>query len=253
MSRLTVSLDENARRFLQEALSKALRAEEEPDQWAFAVLNLSQAVELALKARLRGEHPVLLYRSVEKRTETVGLQQALSRLRDIGQIAFSKSDEAAINLAARWRNAIVHYQFDYTIAEVKSTLAVLIGFLAAFYKNHLEVDLRVILPERLWQEAVAIREFGADLYSRAKERILKEGIHQFSVDWCRRCGWNAFVTTATADDCYVCGYAPDRVECAICGEANLPDDCDLHEVAAGRFEEVCQDCYDRESRTDDWR
>ena len=50
---IRMSLLENAYDFLNESLRSAGRAEAEPHAWKFAVLNLVQAIELLLKARLQ--------------------------------------------------------------------------------------------------------------------------------------------------------------------------------------------------------
>lgn len=49
MTQLTLSLLQNAESFLAEGLSKAVLAERDVGEWKFAIFNLVQCIELALK------------------------------------------------------------------------------------------------------------------------------------------------------------------------------------------------------------
>ena len=68
---MKISLLQNAYSFLEEALSKAIKAENEPIHWKFATLNLVQAIELSLKEKLSQEHPVLVFQQIDSPKNTV--------------------------------------------------------------------------------------------------------------------------------------------------------------------------------------
>lgn len=246
MSRLRLSLGENAQGFLKEALAKAIAAQETPEEWRFAILNLVQAVELALKERLKREHPALIYRNVDNRSRTVSTHLAVKRLQDIADLSFGRADLAALQTAVSWRNDTVHYEVDYSITQIKVGVATVLGFLADFYRNHLDTLLDDVLPETLWTEVVALQEFRCDLRRRAEARLAEEGVAELNREWCRRCGLQAFVFGPTSDECYVCGYRPDLIECFICGELVFPEDCEELETAVDRVESACLDCLRRD-------
>ena len=53
---IKLSLWENSKTFLDGAISKAVLGEKTPVSWKFAILAIVQAIELAMKARLKREH-----------------------------------------------------------------------------------------------------------------------------------------------------------------------------------------------------
>jgi hypothetical protein len=131
MSRLKLTLEENAASFVEEALSNAVIADENPLRWKFAILALVQAIELSLKEILRRKHPYLIYTNVDKPGKTVGVELATHRLKTIVKIDISKEDSAAIKAAINARNNIVHHQVDEAVDELKLLFSRLLGFLYA--------------------------------------------------------------------------------------------------------------------------
>lgn len=89
---LEFKLLDNAQDFVEEALRKALLTERNPQTWKYAILHLSQAIELSLKELLRRQHPVLVYRNVDKPLKTVSTMEAIQRLRQIGSLELSRDE-----------------------------------------------------------------------------------------------------------------------------------------------------------------
>jgi len=103
-----------------------------PTRWKFAILSLIQAIELSLKELLRRQHPYLIYKNVDNPDKTVGIDQAIHRLRLIAGISLSADESSALRTAVGVRNEIVHHHIDEAVAELKLVFARLLGFLNDF-------------------------------------------------------------------------------------------------------------------------
>jgi hypothetical protein len=241
---LKLTLLENSHSFLSEALAKAVAAESDSSQWKFAIFNLIQAIELSLKERLRREHPLLIFQSVDTPQNTVKLKHALLRLRNGCKLPLSQVDMDTINSAAEWRNQIVHSEFSLNTAELKPAFATLMGFIADFHGRFLDDKLEEAIPQKHWLEAVNIQEYREELLRRANERLAGEKIHPSNILACLKCGCKAFVIQNNVNRCYVCGHAEDVVRCEECGGleyasqmSTLPTGPDSYES-----EQACRAC-----------
>ena len=245
---LKLSLLENSRSFLSEALAKVILAENDAHQWKFAIFNMCQAIEISLKERLQREHPALMLENIDKGDRTVSPLVAISRLRKFCNIKVSKSDLAAVECATRWRNEIVHSDFSLKVPELKSAFAVLLGFLRSFHEVDLKEPLSEHVQKELWAEALAIQDYGEELFKRAFRQIEEEGIEADHIIYCPRCGRLSCVLREDTSRCYVCGATEDLIECESCCRlvpvslttaywAGIPED-DMWE------ERVCRDCID---------
>jgi hypothetical protein len=239
MPTLNLTLIQNSHSFVNEALAKAILAESEASQWQFAIFALVQSIELALKERLRRERPSLIFKNVDDRRQTVTIEQAANRLRDIAKVAITEADLSAIRTATQWRNLVVHYEFEFSIEVLKPVFARLLGFLTDFYQSHLGLFLADHVRDENWREAVSITDYGAELSNRAKLRFQSEKIDAQFVWTCPRCGNDTFVIQDNVNTCYVCNFQDVVAECENCGELFFHSD--LHEVITLAFR-------DRETR-----
>ena len=215
---LKLTLLENSRSFLAEALRKALLAEADVHQWKFAIFNMCQAIEISLKERLYREHPALILENVDKGTKTVSLKGAIARLSKLCGVPISSDDIAAIENATLWRNQIVHANFSLNVTELKSAFSVLLGFLRTFHEVILKEGLSNHISEELWKEALEIQEYGDELVRRATQRMEDEDIDPSDVISCPRCGRTSCVLQEDTCCCYVCGSQEDLLECESCHE-----------------------------------
>jgi hypothetical protein len=213
---LKLTLLENSRSFFAEALSKALLAETDVQQWKFAIFNMCQAIEISLKERLRREHPTLILENVDKGTKTVSPKGAIARLSKLCGVAISVDDIAVIENATLWRNQIVHNEFSLRITELKSAFSVLFGFFRTFHEVVLKEGLSDHIPAELWKEAIQIQEYGDELVKRASHQIKEEGINPEDVIVCPRCGQTSCVLSEDTCRCYVCGSQEKLLECDSC-------------------------------------
>lgn len=247
-SMLRLSLLENSRSFLEEALRKALLAEHNTHQWKFAIFNMCQAIEISLKERLYREHPVLIHENIDKGTKTVTLALALARLCKFCAVTVSKDDIKVIENVAKWRNEIIHSEFSLNIIELKSAFSVLLGFILSFHEQALKEPLANKIPIELWSEALQIQEYGQEVFSRASQQIQAEGIDINDIIFCPRCGRKACVLHEDTCRCYVCGSEEDLLECESC--QNLVPESHTERSWAGISEDemweiqICRQCID---------
>lgn len=240
---MKISLLENSHNFLKEALSKAIFAEEEPEQWKFAVFNLVQSIELVLKEKLRQEHPALIFSNVDKLQNTVSIEQAIKRLTKISEVEFSKKNIQDLSSARKWRNLIVHHEFELKPVELKVLFARLLGFLSYFNFKHLDETLDNIVPPNLFEKAIEIKDYASELFKTAEKHFEEKDI-DISLIWpCNKCGWDAFVIQDEINTCYVCGWKESVVECPECHEFFYEDDGEELQSGDEEFELICDSCF----------
>ena len=217
MSRLNLSLLDNAVSFAEDALANAVVAEEEPLRWKFAILSLVQTIELSLKELLFRQHPFLVYKDVDRPKNTVGIEQATSRLASIANVKLSSDESSALKAAVDIRNQIVHHQIDAALAELKLVFARLLGFLNDFHRSHLDEPLQDQIEGSLWQSGVKIQAYGDELFRRAKVRMEADDIADECLITCTKCGWKALCAYGPSQDtCYVCGHIESLAICDRC-------------------------------------
>jgi hypothetical protein len=253
MSKLQMSLIQNSISFATEALSKAVLADQSPSQWKFAILSLIQAIELAIKERLRREHSVLIFANIDDPKHSVSLEISLKRLIKIGKVNLSERDINAIHTAREWRNLITHYEFEFSIVTIKSVFAILFGFYLEFNRNQLQQHIEMLLPTDLWTQAIKINTYFEELKSRAVKRIQEENIDKQRLWSCKVCNADTVVVHETGNVnslyavCYTCGYNEDIVYCAKCMGPFYFSDLELIQVNISqdeRLEYVCRDCFE---------
>ena len=240
MNRLKFTLSENARDFLEDALSNAVAAEKRPKRWKFAVLSIVQSIELSLKELLREVHPLFVYQNIDKPSKTITLDLAVSRLNRIINLELSEDEENALKLAKETRHEIVHFEVDSNLEELKLAFSRLLGFLSDFYDAHFETPLYYEVDEKLWAAGVAVRMYGKELFERAEKRIHDNTEAGDEVVTCPFCGWKSMLVKEDNEGhCYVCGRDEKILFCGRCGEAM---------VEGEEFEEhekrYCKTCFE---------
>ncbi len=240
---LTQSLLNNCQCFAEEALSKAILAENVTRQWKFAILHICQAVELSLKARLHMQHPALIRKNIDSNDgNTVAPHIAIERLQSFCDVMISTEDKGAINKAKLWRNNIVHHEFSFKIRESKCAFATIFGFLQSFHNSELGSPLSSHITPSIWQGALNISTYGEELFERAEARILEEKIGSDRLIICPRC---ARMTCVLRDEetctCYTCDFKDELIECEKC-ERLIPA-CEIISYKGGIEEDEMYDCF----------
>ncbi|QVW36012.1 hypothetical protein KIP69_03925 [Geobacter sulfurreducens] len=254
MTRLSLSIQENAESFLVEALAKAISAEREPSSWKFAIFSLVQAIELSLKERLRREHPLLVYADVDNPKLSVSLDKALSRLARIDDVKLSTDDVRNIQVATSIRNSIAHHAVDVSIDQLRVVFAGLLGFLVQFCRRQLNIEVSTSISSDLWAEAIAIENYASELCRRAELQIAEEGIEEKNLLTCIKCWHDTYVDKPGIWRCFLCGFAEPTTVCQECGVGLFQSE--SHPAYYGKWKvygkkkaedwypELCDNCYE---------
>jgi len=241
MSRLKLNLYDNAISFAEEALEKAVLAEKDSRQWKYAILNIVHSIELSLKEALQRNHPFLIYDNVDKPPKTVTLDQATKRLKRLNEFELSDDEQNALRTASKARNSIIHHEVDEDLNDLKLVFARLLGFLNDFHGEHLKEHLQSVLRTDLWSEAAKIRDYGSELYQRARVRMEEDEVDDSScLITCPKCGWEALSLFGDNQErCYVCHKFTSLASCNKCGRVMLEGD---GEEWLGK--QYCESCWD---------
>jgi hypothetical protein len=157
---IKMTLLENSYDFLNESLRAAVRSEDDPRAWKFAVLNAVLSIELVLKARLQDEHPTLIYESVDSRTRTVSLSLAVRRITEACRIPLTSREVRTIRKAGQWRDQIVHFEFEMSPYQVEAVYSQLFEFTTRFHNDHTQFgELHSKIDRELWPKEAELIEF----------------------------------------------------------------------------------------------
>lgn len=155
-----------------------------------AILGVAQGVELLLKEKLRRIQPALVWEDVDRYpsldARTVGADKAVSRLRAIGGIELSKTDEQLIKALRRTRNAIEHFEWHTSITEAKSIAGPALSFALDFARVHLNRDLAYrFKTDDTWNMLLKeLREFAE---AHARRLALASGSESYDLITCEHC------------------------------------------------------------------
>lgn len=245
---MKTSLRQNSYEFLEEALQKSIIAESESLHWKYAMLNLVQSVELILKEKLYKDHPILIFKDIDKPKFTVSLRDAIMRLQKISKLKFRENDIDIIHKALDIRNEIVHYEFEINPVECKLLMAKILGFLQYFNYTYMDTNLDKVITAPLWQKVLSIYAYSGELFASAIDVFESENIDLEKVWTCTKCEWDAFVTQDNINTCYVCGYVSDVVICPNCEESFYIEKCIEIQTGDEQFERFCTDCAEEINR-----
>ena len=145
-----LSLIENSHNFLNQSLRHYRKASRNVHEWPFAILHLTQSIELMLKEALRNIHPILIFENIDHPTRTVSLEQALSRLSMVADVKVGEKEKLNIRRAADYRNRVVHYEFELSRFECKKIFAQLFEFVHFFHKKYLKRETHEYVAKDLW-------------------------------------------------------------------------------------------------------
>jgi hypothetical protein len=254
VSKLRIALLDNSQGFFQHALRSAIDAEMVDREWKYAILFMVQAIELALKEALVRAHPLLVFEDVDKRGRTVSLLKAVPRLQSTLGDRIDKKDVDAIASAARWRNDLVHHEFEGDTDHLKSGFGRLMGFYLEFCRELLGHDVAGEVEEVLRKEILEIEGYRNHLSERARLNLDREGITAPNVWECPGCGIEAFVVQGGRNQCIVCGYSERVLACDECGTITFERGfekvyCGNHK-GLDAYRLVCLDCLYRGQ--EDW-
>lgn len=254
----SLDLSNNSISFFREAVSYAETGGADSSQWKFAVINLVQAMELALKEALRRIHPVFIYENIDSVQDprTISISRAIERLRDerIGNYSISDAEKKNFNAAIKLRNEFVHYEFAGDVNHVESKFADIFSFMIFFYEKHLNLELNEFITKDQYDSILSMKATKAEMLLRAKEYINNGDVGE---TWgCPTCSEDTFIVDQK--ECCLCRHKEEIQECHHCTEQffqhDLHDITDLFDYAEdeGRYyinsdygfdyEEACESC-----------
>lgn len=145
-----LSLIENSYNFLNQSLRHYRKAARNVHEWPFALLHITQSIELMLKHVLRQTHPVLIFEDIDHPRRTVSLEQALKRLEAVAKVTVGDKEKVNIQRAADYRNKIVHYEFELNKFECKNIFAQLFEFVRFFHNKYLGEEIHAHVVREMW-------------------------------------------------------------------------------------------------------
>lgn len=222
MAKLKLNLIANSISYFGEAVAYAQRDELDDTRWKFAIINVVQAMELAFKEKLRRIHPTFIYSSVDKRTETVSLTEALKRLVDpaIGGLAVTEKDRGKIGKAVGLRNELTHFECEHEHEHMEAKFADIFSFMIFFYREQLDLPTFEFIDYDQHQRIIATVKARTELLKRARTSIEAEGV--IDVWICPTCDESTFVMAD--EECRFCHHKEEVVECASCGDTTFDSD-----------------------------
>jgi HEPN domain-containing protein len=179
---LKLSLKQNAYSFLNQSLRHYRKASRNLGEWPFALLHITQSLELLLKQLLTEIHPRLIYEDIDGRKgdRTVSLEQALARLEAFG-VKVEEKERLNIRRAADYRNKVVHHEVELNKFEWKNLYAQLFEFVHFFHHKRLKSEIHSEIARENWPvEARLMRYFkenfvfynGVDMHKETPKEIL---------------------------------------------------------------------------------
>lgn len=149
LTHLRLTLKENSYSFLNQSLRHYRKTGRNVQEWPFALLHITQCLELLLKQVLKEVHPILIYEDIDHPKRTVSLEQALGRLQALGIIVEDK-EKVNIRKAADYRNRVVHYEVELNKFEWKNLYAQLFEFVHFFHHRHLKGEIHPHVARDNW-------------------------------------------------------------------------------------------------------
>jgi hypothetical protein len=242
------ALHRNARAFIESAVEYARHAAR--TEWKFAILHLTTAIELILKARLAMVDCRLLVGGVTEVTDrqiaegafrSIGIDECIDRLTETGKFALNARQRHTVKALQRLRNRIAHY---IEPDDEAATRAVAAAGLNLF------IDIvNTEFPDEDPHCARTMTQLVVDLHREAEfveERMLSLGARLSSavrprthyMDECTFCLQDAAVIEGEQVICLFCGQAAEVREVAEShsedGTAEECPDCGRFSVLKGR-------------------
>lgn len=218
ITKISISIEENAHAFLNEAVEKALQATEDIRHWQFAILHLVQALELSLKSLLQDINPVLIYENIENPKNTISAMKAIERLQQplIKGLDFGSSDKLNMRKAIELRNKITHANFELTEQFAEKKFFELFAFVVHFQARFLQVEIEDIISEDNRLELIELDKSRQALLKKALNRIEEEAIPQKFILDCPSCSEGTFIAKDGINRCYLCTHTDSTTNCPHC-------------------------------------
>lgn len=208
---MTIRFDllNNARDSLRQAVELIATKEIGSDhaRLKHAITASAHCIELLLKERLRRINPAFVWENVDKypdlKARTVNVYSAISRLKSIGKVQFSASDEESLNSLRTTRNAIEHYEWQASEREAKIIVGHALSFAIGFAQDELGIDLSSeFKSDDTWTMLLdELYAFSKAHGARLEARFLAKGEYPTCCDEC-----GELTVPIRGGSCELCGH-----------------------------------------------
>lgn len=203
------------------------------DKWA--ILALFHAIELLLKERLHREHPLLIYRNLDKKIDdgnspTVGLQEIRSRFDNLA-IKLADGHARILDDLQGRRNRIEHHRFIPNDSH-RPVLGKALKFITYFLEVHLGEQLEDLISAEQFDDIKELVLSYDELVCRAEASVDAALSHfhpkdhpLIGIGTCPQCG-NRTVLVDSGEESF-CHFCRQKVQvnlCDYCGEHLPPGD-----------------------------
>lgn len=238
-----ITLEENALDFLISGIEYYIKYKE-PRDLKHAIINIMQAVELFLKARLAKEHWMLIYTKPEnclEDSQTVYFNELIKRLTNVG-IKFDEDTINEINDLRKYRNRLIHGKIKANEEEVTLKIGKGVRFLEEFLDSELNFVLKDELDDEIYDKLNELIRSYKERVEQAKEEMERylpgdKDKLNYQILMCPECDEETICypdnTMENSDDvhCFFCKSIHEVWVCPRCGEIQFhrPDSsvCDI--------------------------
>lgn len=209
---MELTLFKNSIDFLSKGIDDFIEGESSQDDWYFkyAIINISQGVELLLKHILLEKHKIFIYKDIdkdnddEKNIKTVDFMTAINRINKLYEIKISDKQIEILTRVRDRRNDYMHYEvnidnYHHAVAVVSKTFPVIDQLL----QNYLETKLIDEIPSEIWEEFIKIDRIHKDYFNDLKGRFELITLGNAGVP-CSVCGISALHTNNEEVKCVYC-------------------------------------------------
>jgi hypothetical protein len=172
-----------------------------------AITAAAHCIELLLKERLRRINPAFVWENVDKypslAARTVTVDTAISRLKSIGNVTLSESEERDLKSLRTTRNAIEHYEWRASEKEAEIILGCALSFAIDFAHRELAVDLsETFKSDDTWKMLLdELYAFSKAHGARLEAKFLAKGEYP---NCCDECG--ELTVPMRGGSCELCGH-----------------------------------------------
>ena len=222
--RLELTLLENSKDFLLSAVE--LSDSEFPRDWKYALLNISNAVELLLKAVLEKEHWSLLFEDVNKAKRaslqsgdfrSVEFGTAIARLKNIIGPIIRERDEYFLLKLRDLRNRVTHYAVVVDVRQLKSVIGIAINLFIKLY-SHLVGEEASSFVEKIAVSSSPLEAFVKERMRSIGKQLEKSTRPVRPFSSCPTCMQDALVVNDSTAKCLFCTSEIDIDELAMNSE-----------------------------------
>ncbi len=175
-----------------------------------AITNAAHSIELLLKERLRRVNPAFVWENVDKypslEARTVTIDTAISRLKNIGDVALTDNDKTILRSLRTTRNAIEHYEWITTENEAKVIVGNALSFAFSFSMEQLGTDFAAdFKKDDTWQMLIDdLYEFVHAHGARMETKLREKGECPCCCDSC-----GELTVPMRGGSCQLCGHWQD--------------------------------------------